>query len=203
MTPYYQDERVTLYHGDCREIDAWLSADVLVTDPPYPNNAGWFDDAVAVAREVIAPWDRDALVFWTELEHPPVRVPLVAVHIWHRTNVNGRPYEPVYHFALDGKKRRSLVLPHAAVNLGATGSGDPRSGVFSSGHPTEKPVPIMARLLNLTFGTIADPFAGAGSTLVAAKRLGRLAIGVELDEAYCETIARRLSQGVLDFGDPA
>lgn len=79
--PYYQDEQVTLYHGDCREITEWLAADVLVTDPPYPNNAGHFDSGIPAARAALSSWQRDALVFWSELEHPPVSQPLVAVHV--------------------------------------------------------------------------------------------------------------------------
>lgn len=198
MKPYYEDGSVVLFHADCRDVREWLAADVLVTDPPYPNNAGHFDDAVPIARQVISTWAREAIVFWTEMEHPPVPSPLVAVHIWHRTNVNGRPYEPAYHFAPGGQRRRSMVIRHAAINEGATGSTVAASPVLSFGHPTQKPVGVMERLIaKCSPGVIADPFAGSGSTLVAARNLGRRAIGVELDERYAEICARRLAQDVL------
>ena len=201
MTPYYSDDYVTLYHGDCLELaDVWTGADVMVTDPPYPNNAGWFDDGIAAARVALGLWPRRAFVFWNELEVPPVSVPQVAVHIWHRPNVNGRPYEPAFEFAPDGQKRRSLVIAHTFIHSGV----GPGSSEYA-GHPTQKPVAVIRRLISMTpdGSTIADPFAGSGSTLVAAKALGRKAIGVELEERYCEIAARRLAQDVLDFGDPA
>jgi site-specific DNA-methyltransferase (adenine-specific) len=109
--------------------------------------------------------------------------------------MNGRPYEAIYHFDANGAKRRSEVLAHAAVFDGA-GPGC----VEYLGHPTQKPVALMRRLIAKTSAdTIVDPFMGAGSTLRAAKDLGRKAIGCEVEERYCEIAARRLAQGVLDF----
>ena len=70
-------------------------------------------------------------------------------------------------------------------------------------HPTEKPVALMAELIRkCPAGLVADPFAGSGTTLRAAKDEGRRAIGVELEERYCEIAARRLAQDTL-FGGVA
>jgi site-specific DNA-methyltransferase (adenine-specific) len=70
------------------------------------------------------------------------------------------------------------------------------------GHPTQKPIPLMNRIVQMTerHQSIADPFSGVGATLIAASHLGRKAIGVEIEERYCEIIARRLDQGCFDFG---
>lgn len=193
--PYYYDGLATIYHGDCREVE-WPWPTILVTDPPYPNNAGWFEDAIPAALEVVArPVWTEALVFWSEMEQPPVDLPLVAVHIWHRTNVNGRPYEPIYHFAQDGRKRRSAVMRHAAIFDGA----GPGCAEYL-GHPTQKPVAVMRWLLGLVeAGPVVDPFMGVGATLRAAKDQGRQSVGFEIDADYCATAAERLRQEVLDL----
>ena len=70
-------------------------------------------------------------------------------------------------------------------------------------HPTQKPVGLVAKLIRLfgdEGGTVLDPFAGSGTSLLAARDCGCKAIGIEREEKYCEIAARRLSQGVL-FGN--
>lgn len=191
----WHDGTVTVYRGDARNLDpAWLGAGhVLLTDPPYPNNGGHFDDDVSAARDVLSRVEVEAIVFWNELSRPPVPLPLVAVHVWHRANVNGRPYESAYHFAPDGIKRRSEVYRHAAIFDGA----GPGCWEYA-GHPTQKPVALMWRLLDkLGPGIVLDPFCGVGSTLRAAKDAGRQAIGIEIEDRYCQTTALRLAQEVL------
>jgi site-specific DNA-methyltransferase (adenine-specific) len=197
MKPYYEQSGVTIYHGDCREIT--VRANVLVTDPPYPNNAGHFDGDVPAAVEMLTAWRGvEAMIFWSEMMQPPCDLPLVAVHVWHRNNVNGRPYEPIYHFATDGKKRRSEVRACPAVFEGA-GAGC----IEYVGHPTQKSEPIMRWLVSRVraSGVILDPFMGSGTTLVACKRLGRVAVGIEREERYCEIAARRLQQEALPLGE--
>ena len=212
--PYYQDEHVTLWHGDCLTETAWLSADVLVSDVPYGIDyrsnqrrqtlarsiAG---DKDTVARDtVLQEWGtRPALIFGTwRIERP---AGTRQVLIWDTKGALGMgamdlPWKPAHQeIYVLGRgftgRRTSDVLTVAPVqSLGYNGRL----------HPHQKPVELMQALIDkCPPGIIADPFAGSGSTLVAAKALGRKAVGVELDERYCEVIAKRLAQGVLDFGE--
>lgn len=189
----------TLYLGDCLEILPTLpKVDAVITDPPYPNNAGHFVGAIEAARTVLAAITaRQALVFWSELEQPPLTLLLCAVHIWHRTNVNGRPYEPIYHY--DTEKRRSDVIQQAAIFDGV----GPGCWEYA-GHPTQKPVALMEKLARKTTGgAVLDPFMGSGTTGVACMNLGRKFIGIEIEPKYfdiaCERIENAQRQAKL-FG---
>jgi adenine-specific DNA-methyltransferase len=89
-------------------------------------------------------------------------------------------------------------------------TGDQKTDVWrfapcaeKAGHPTPKPLDLMRYIVRLSCrpgGVVLDPFCGGGSTLRAAKDLGRRAIGIEINEAYAEIAARRMAQGVLDLG---
>ena len=213
MSAYYQDDAVTLYLGDCREVTAWLGADVLVTDPPYGYNhsSGWVgkfhDEPIANDCDLTARDDalqlwgaKPALVFGSWKMPKPGGTHTVLV--WDKGIGAGMgnlsiPWSPnweeiyVLGKGFTGHRGTSVLTGHTVVSWASKGRE----------HPNMKPVSLMSALIAKTTGMVADPFAGSGSTLVAAKHLGRKAIGVELDERYCEITARRLSQGVLDFGD--
>ncbi len=203
---YYQDDFVTLYLGDCLTQTAWLDADVLCTDPPYgmAHRSGWGarpiagDETTGARDAALAAWgDRPALVFgrWSEPRPEGAIVRLV----WDKGEWPGMgdlslPWGPsdeeVYVLGRGwiGKREGTVIRANRIV------------GSATADHPTPKPVGLMSTLIaKCPPGTIADPFAGSGSTLVAAKQLGRRAIGVELEERYAEIAARRLCQDVLNF----
>ncbi|MDA8440098.1 MAG: site-specific DNA-methyltransferase [Propionibacterium sp.] len=225
---YYSDDSVTLWHGDCRQVTAWLDADVLVTDPPYgrswrsgsgmtnsegrgrgskPHGGIVGDDDTTSRDEALALWgDRLAVVFGDPLIDRPARTVQALVY--------AKPLDAGVKGARAGFRRDVemvwLVGPWP-VQVGGRSSvirtnglvAGPRGVATRYGHPHAKPVDVMELLVDIDPGVIADPFAGSGSTLVAAKRQGRRAIGVEIDERYCEVIAKRLSQGILDFAGGA
>ena len=189
----------TLYLGDCLDVMPTLGkVDAVVTDPPYPNGAGWFLEGVATARLFLKECQSETILyFWSEIEIPESNTPLVAQHIWHRTNVNGKIYEPIFHFARDGVKRRSEIKAHAAVFNGV----GPGCNEYE-GHPTQKPVALMRWLIKKLpdAQTILDPFMGSGTTGVACVRTGRKFIGIELDRGYFDIAVDRI-QKELDQRD--
>lgn len=228
MKPYYEDEWVTLYHGDCREVTAWLEADVLVTDPPYgvswdaggqrvnsqgvvtpPRVVRIAGDRDTLARDAaLAAWgNRPAIVFgaWRAPRPANVRARL----LWHKSSknpglgCNDLPWYPVDEeiYVLG----RGFVMDRPHPNVITTNERrDGAAGATATiGHPTPKPMVLMEHLLARCDPkwVVADPFSGSGSTLLAARNLARRAIGVELEERYCETAARRLAQGSLDLGE--
>ena len=224
--PYWSGDGVTLYLGDCREVDEWLAADVLVTDPPYgianrsggprynkgvfytsPNVSVHGDRDTTVSDSALAAWgDRPAVVFGTWKAVRPAGTRNRLIWFKHGTNPGmgpGTPWSPAEEeiYILGGGFHGPRTLNVITTYETRCGPGGLAGRI---GHPTPKPVPLMQALIRCCMdGVVADPFAGSGSTLVAAKLEGRQAVGVEMDERYCEIAARRLDQGVLDFGDPA
>lgn len=215
MMPYYQDSAVTIYHGDCREILPGLpKVDLVLTDPPYGIGAdknlrankqhgkaltpskdygagGW--DSAPPDGETISTCIRSGInaMIWggNYFELPPSPAWLV----WDKDNGN------------NGYADCELAwsnLNQAIRRIRFRWMGMLQENMFEKEtrfHPTQKPVPVMAwciRFADLA-ETILDPFMGSGTTLRAAKDLGRKAIGIEIEEKYCEIAAKRMEQEVL------
>ncbi len=249
MSPYYSDEFVTLYHGDCRDILPSLGGAVAcaIADPPYEETAlkwdRWPDGWPSVLADCNIPslWCFGSTRMFLDRVGEFAAWRFAQDVVWEKQNGSGftadrfrRVHESVLQFYRGSWSDLSHNTPRvprtgppkAITNRGAT----PHRGEIGVGayegdgtrlmpsvlrfrnmqgraeHPTEKPVAILRPLIEYSTAigaTVLDPFAGSGSTLVAARQLGRLSIGIEGREEYCAVAARRLSQSVLDFGGAA
>lgn len=224
MRPYYEDEFVTLYHGDCRDVVQQTFLPLIrsgpvavVSDPPY-GMAGEFDAVERPGRYGraggrVAGDEATTLAAWLESFIEAQRLPAVLFGMWQRAPLGPRR-QLVWdkgNFGLSGTDLPWINSHEVAWVFGKGWEGTKRGTVYRSSrvpdaqHPTQKPVDLMQWIVATAppQWIILDPFAGSGSTLLAAKNLGRRAVGIEIDEKHCATAAKRLSQNVLDFGGAA
>jgi DNA modification methylase len=196
--PYYDRDGITIYNADCRQVLPFLSvADLVLTDPPYGINAtkqtlgsgkkkfhrGSWD--ANVPRNINQVLDAGKMAcIWGGNYMTTFLDPTNDWLVWHKNN--------------DGLSFSECEL--AWTNFGCQVRHLTHHwGGEEKRHPTQKPLAVMRWCFKWADDpkTVVDPFMGAGTTLLAAKLDGRKAIGIELEEQYCEIAAKRLEQGVL------
>jgi DNA modification methylase len=197
VTPYYEDTAsgITIYHADCREVLPLVSAAFLFADPPYLE--GDFSYILplllAAGRRVVLTPGKLAAFDWITRQSP------LWEYAWQCSGTRSLGgsaclhilFEPILAYHMPLRPLGSDLLRYPLVV-------DSRA----NGHPWPKPLALIQKLVmhwSNEGETVLDPFMGSGTTLRAAKDLGRRAIGIEIEERYCEIAAKRLSQGVL-FG---
>lgn len=214
--PYYQDESCTIYHGDCLEILPLLSCDLVLTDPPY--GIAHPTDYKSRKRAALAECRDYAPVHGDGEPYDPR--PILA--LGKPTLLFGGNYFAERLPASSGwvvwDKERPADLDQATAEIAWTNfvkgvrvfrylwNGMIRAGDERLEHPTMKPAALWRWVLGLRWtppGVVLDPYMGSGTTIRAAKDLGRKAIGIEIEEKYCEIAAKRLAQAVLPLEIPA
>lgn len=226
ITPYYEQDGITIYHGDCRAVlgslyegtgQAHRAFDLLLTDPPYGigeaagrnasrsniaaavdyGDAGWDDKPAHEALGLARSLSKHQIIFGGNYYNLP---PSSCWLVWDKEN-GGNDFADC-ELAWTNLKKAVRKLTYRWNGM-LQQPGRPKE---KRQHPTQKPEPVMVWALGHApqdVRTVLDPFMGSGTTLVAAKRLGKTAVGIDLSEAYCEIAAKRLSQGALDLEMPA
>ena len=208
MKPYYEEPGITIYHGDCRDILVEIERpDLIITDPPYGMD---FQSNHRAQKHMKIIGDKEldtgtirlfidaakcgvyAFCRWDNLKQMP---PPKSVLCWVKNNwsmgdllhEHGRQWEAICFYP--GENHKFIKRIPDVINADRTGNFD---------HPTEKPSGLLRILIEANEGeVILDPYMGSGSTLRAAKDLGRKAIGIEIEEKYVEIAIKRLRQEVL------
>ena len=192
IDPYYQDDCITIYNADCRDVLRYVDVpDLVLSDPPYSDA---YVEEFGYQEELIH-WIGTIpcrqLVFWSATASFPLS--WTAVHVWDKKVGCGSQYERIFE-RNGGKECKVFSKYFVNSTVAASFTGD----VFT-GHKTQKPLALMRELLARVpdAKTVLDPFAGSGSTLAACKIEGRKAIGIERDEKWCQKAADRLRQNML------
>ena len=205
MKPYYHDDWVTIYHGHCgdvivKNVTEWGNIDLVLTDPPYGLGDKWQGGkAKWPLHHGQMAWDASRVEGLAEI-----------IKIGRQQIVWGGHLYPLpigRGWLVWDKLERNDAFTSGQGELAWTNLEQPvkifrkhLTAIMSTGkvHPTQKPIQLMTWCMKFTDGgTVLDPFMGSGTTLRAAKDLKRRAIGIEIEEKYCEIAARRMSQEVL------
>jgi len=221
LIPYYDHAGITIYHGDCREILPQLEpVDLVLTDPPYGINLNTKTKSTGRGNNTFKGFgpeklmDFDSVIGDDRPFDPSFLLTYKHIILWGAIHF-AAPLPHSGRWLIWDKRCGSKSDDNADCEIAWTNfSGQAR--IFSSYwrgwiragdenlsvsgpklHPTQKPLRVMVWCLGFTDGDILDPFMGSGTTLVAAKNLGRRAIGIEIEEKYCEIAAKRLGQEIL------
>ena len=217
MKPYYSEDGITIYNGDCREVLPTLETfDLCLTDPPYGIDlntdnsrfSGGSEKSKARRGSNVGP-SKGAPIANDKTEFDPSFLLTVAKDqiVWGWNNYPDKlPRGACLVWVKRNDDAFGSFLSDAELAFVSKGHGvycrkdlSNNAIALTRDHPTQKPIGLMKWCLAFfpKAQTIIDPFMGSGTTLVAAKQLGRKATGVELEERYCEVAANRLRQGVL------
>lgn len=231
LKPYYQNEMVTIYHGDCRDNFFSIPYDAIVTDPPYGINyqhSGQGNDHITAPRNLDpihgddAPFDPahiiDAItshggsgavtpvVLWGA-NYFANKLPPGQWLVWDKSCGGGSASSfSDAEFAWASRRTARNIYRHLWMGVCRTGTGDETKKRV---HPSQKPVGLMSwciEQMRIGIGKIVfDPYMGSGSTALACLRTGRRFIGFEIDGDICETAARRIEaftkQREFDFAN--
>lgn len=213
IEPYYQKDGITIYNADCREVLPLLGMfDLLLTDPPYGigeaagknksrgklakakdyGNSDW-DDAPPSEDLINLICDHsEKQVLWGGNYFNGL-YPSSCWLVWDKDNTGDFADCELAWTSLQKAVRKFKWRWNGMLQ--EKGGKDKEHRV----HPTQKPLALMRWCLSLVpdAETVLDPFMGSGTTLVAAKMEGRQAVGIEINEKYCEAAVNRLAQGVL------
>lgn len=227
MRPYFQNDSVTLYHGDCAEYQ--VKCDLVVTDPPYGvdfqgrtdlwgkiqgDKPSEIDGTIERLRHVLKSLRRGRHVYIFGNKFDLTQLPLCAFTeiIWDKEvfglgdlSIPWGPQHENITFAIyeHSKANRDKGYGNLAARIrkgSIVRSLRPHSGRVKN-HPMEKPVDVLRQLIessSVMGETVYDPFAGSGSTLIAASLEGRIGVGCEIDERYCEIAAKRFERECVE-----
>jgi len=223
LREFYKDDQVVIYHGDCREVLPIISekADAIVTDPPYAiptqvaqtrtitRNVGDLSIAEAGLSLMFGECDRVLretgryFVFCDGTSYPVLSRVFygkfsTALLVWDKDRIGmGREFRKQHELVLHAWQKATPIVESNGKGYGDVLHCSPEG--VNRIHAAQKPIGLISQLLRVCGNVILDPFLGSGSTLIAAKKANKRAIGIEIDVDICEKAANRCKQDALDF----